>query len=84
MELGTAEKVRGRIWRVGAVGLTVRCGCGAAIRYHTEDLGCVECGKACCPACVFVSEGAVYCADCARQVYGLGLRQSTHEERSLA
>lgn len=41
-----------------------QCRCGS--RGQTVDLGCVECGAACCPACAIHLESAAYCATCAR------------------
>lgn len=38
---------------------------------------------ACCPACVFLSEGVVYCATCAWELYGLASRVNVHEGRGL-
>ena len=30
--------------------------------------GCLECGAACCPACVIPLESAAYCGACARSL----------------
>src|SRR3989304_538645 len=62
------DQLRGRRLTLGPLGVTVRCRCGFVIAYPNENLGCIECGEPCCPACGFVSEGAVYCAACAREV----------------
>jgi hypothetical protein len=40
-----------------------RCGCGSPIVYAFE-LGCIECGRDCCPVCGIALESAIYCADC--------------------
>ncbi len=64
-------------------GVTLRCDCGFLIRYQDENLGCIECGQPCRPACVFLSEGAVYCGTCARKLYGLASRVNVHEGRGL-
>jgi hypothetical protein len=45
--------------------MEVRCGCGNTIEYSYDELGCVECGQACCPACGVFLESVVYCAHCA-------------------
>jgi hypothetical protein len=71
--------LRGRKVSLGRVGLTVRCDCGFVIRYQNEDLGCIDCGEPCCPACAFMSEGAVYCAACAQEAYGLASRANADE-----
>jgi hypothetical protein len=76
-------QLRGRRLTLGTLGVTVRCRCGFVISYPNENLGCIECGEPCCPACAFVSEGAVYCAACAGQIYGLGSRANTDEGRGL-
>jgi|GEM_PF-3298497 len=70
-------QLRGRRLTLGSLGVTVRCQCGFVITYPNENLGCLECGEPCCPACAFVSEGAAYCAACAGERYGLGSRVNT-------
>ncbi|HEV8440962.1 MAG TPA: hypothetical protein VGT40_22985 [Methylomirabilota bacterium] len=42
------------------------CGCGNPIAYPYDELGCIECGQACCPACGVFLESVTYCARCAR------------------
>lgn len=41
------------------------CHCGHAIAYPLDDLGCIECGQACCHACGVSLESVTYCAKCA-------------------
>ncbi|MGH7364500.1 MAG: hypothetical protein ACREKA_12195, partial [Candidatus Methylomirabilales bacterium] len=45
-----------------------RCQCGGAIAFAHEDLGCLQCGEACCPRCAFRPEGHVFCPACASRV----------------
>lgn len=33
--------------------------------YLFDDLGCIECGRTCCPDCAVLMESAWYCARCA-------------------
>ena len=79
VKIQTVDQLRGRRLTLGMSGVTVRCHCGFVIRYQNENLGCIECGEPCCPACAFTSEGVVYCATCAREVYGLASRANTDE-----
>jgi uncharacterized paraquat-inducible protein A len=41
------------------------CECGTPIRVPLDELGCVECGRLCCPACAVDLESTAYCARCA-------------------
>ncbi len=43
-----------------------RCRCGNPIVHAFDELGCIECGQACCPACGVSLESVTYCARCAR------------------
>jgi hypothetical protein len=52
--MGTSEQVS-----------SLRCRCSALVPYAFEELGCVECGTSCCPACGFFLESVWYCACCA-------------------
>lgn len=45
-----------------------RCECGGAIAFAHQDLGCLECGEACCPSCAFRPEGHVFCPACAARI----------------
>ena len=45
-----------------------RCECGGAIAFAHQDLGCLQCGEACCPCCAFRPEGHVFCPACASRV----------------
>lgn len=42
-----------------------QCLCGHPIQRATDTLGCIECGRACCPACAVPLEAVAYCAGCA-------------------
>lgn len=42
-----------------------RCECGRPIAHPHGELGCIECGRACCQACGVALESALYCAPCA-------------------
>ncbi len=42
--------------------------CGAAVPYTFEALGCIQCGRACCPDCGVLMESAWYCARCAESL----------------
>jgi len=77
MSIGAHEKLRGRKLTLGVSGISIRCLCGFVMTYSNENLGCIECGGPCCPACAFISEGAVYCSSCARELYGLASRVNT-------
>ena len=48
--------------------MSVRCRCGSPISYPFYQLGCIECGAACCPACAFPLESATYCLRCAEAI----------------
>ena len=43
------------------------CECGAPLLRAVEDLGCVGCGRACCPVCAYTLESVIYCAFCAAE-----------------
>lgn len=45
--------------------MTRHCVCGAVIPNTFDALGCIECGRACCPDCAVLMESAWYCAPCA-------------------
>ena len=47
-----------------------RCQCGNDVRHGFHDLGCLDCGAACCPACAIHLESAVYCRGCAGDLLG--------------
>lgn len=42
------------------------CACGFPLMRRADELGCIECGRACCRACGILLESAVYCSVCAR------------------
>jgi hypothetical protein len=42
-----------------------QCLCGHPIHRPTDALGCIACGRACCPACAVPLESVAYCAGCA-------------------
>jgi hypothetical protein len=55
-----------------------QCRCGS----HREgvQLGCVECGAACCPDCAIHLESTAYCSDCAAALLGTaGVHGGTFE-----
>ena len=41
------------------------CDCGMPILRASEDLGCIECGRPCCPVCASILESVAYCQVCA-------------------
>jgi len=43
------------------------CDCGTPILRAVDDLGCIECGRPCCPVCACTLESVAYCAFCAAQ-----------------
>jgi len=43
------------------------CDCGTPILRAVDDLGCIECGRPCCPVCAHTLESVAYCAFCAAQ-----------------
>ena len=43
------------------------CECGAPVLRAVEDLGCVDCGRPCCPVCAYTLESVAYCAFCAAE-----------------
>ena len=45
--------------------MNAQCRCGRLVRYAFHQLGCIQCGAACCPACAFPLESVTYCARCA-------------------
>ncbi len=50
------------------------CQCGNPVGLPDEELGCIECGRACCPACAVALESVWYCAPCARRVMDASAR----------
>jgi len=46
--------------------MQARCVCGNPIDHPFDELGCIQCGQACCPACGVSLESVTYCAGCAR------------------
>jgi len=49
------------------------CGCGSAIAYPFEELGCIKCGQPCCHACGVSLESVTYCTQCARALLEIEL-----------
>ena len=43
--------------------------CGHPIDSYLDDLGCIECGASCCPACSYSPEDVVHCAECAEEIF---------------
>jgi hypothetical protein len=48
-----------------------RCHCGGEMRHAFDDLGCLDWGATCCPACAIHLESAVYCRRCAGALLGV-------------
>ena len=48
------------------------CGCSKNVEGTSYDLGCIECGTACCPSCAVPLESVTYCRSCARSLLGAG------------
>lgn len=51
--------------RDGGEALTLRCRCGLDVRHAFQHFGCLQCGTACCAACVITLESVAYCRLCA-------------------
>src|SRR5262245_55943813 len=51
--------------REGVPAMKRRCSCGHPIQGPTDALGCIDCGRACCPACAVPLESVAYCGVCA-------------------
>jgi len=49
-----------------------RCHCGSERLQGAPDLGCLDCGAACCPAGAVPLESVVYCRGCAGARLGPG------------
>ena len=47
------------------------CGC-TSVDPAPYDLGCIDCGTACCPSCAVPLESVTYCRSCARSLLGAG------------
>lgn len=41
------------------------CECGTPILTVSDDLGCIACGRQCCPVCAHFLESVAYCHVCA-------------------
>ncbi len=52
------------------------CSCAHDIDEAFYDLGCIECGTACCPSCAVPLESVTYCRSCARSLLGAGTVQA--------
>jgi hypothetical protein len=52
------------------------CGCSTESGQASYDLGCIDCGTACCPACAVHLESVTYCRSCARSLLGAGTVQA--------
>ncbi len=44
-----------------------QCRCGTEVEFSFDQLGCIECGAACCPACSYQLESASYCCGLRRE-----------------
>ena len=47
------------------------CRCGREVRFAFQQLGCIECGAACCPSCSYQLESTHYCRRCAESLLEL-------------
>ena len=47
------------------------CRCGSEVQFAFEQLGCIECGAACCPGCSYQLESTHYCGSCAESLLEL-------------
>ena len=45
--------------------MEARCRCGSLFAHSLDGFGCIQCGRACCPACGVRLEAVLYCARCA-------------------
>jgi hypothetical protein len=48
-----------------------QCRCGREVRFAFQQLGCIECGAACCPGCSYQLESTHYCGSCAESLLEL-------------
>ena len=53
------------------------CGCANDDDRAFYDLGCIDCGTACCPSCAVPLESVTYCRSCARALLDAGTVQAT-------
>jgi hypothetical protein len=56
--------------------IMANCGCANDPGQAFYDLGCIDCGTACCPACAVPLESVTYCRSCARSLLGAGTVQA--------
>ena len=47
------------------------CVCGMPLSHVVEELGCIQCGRACCLACGVSLESVTYCPACATALMDL-------------
>jgi hypothetical protein len=52
------------------------CGCSSNTGQAFYDLGCIDCGTACCSSCAVTLESVTYCRSCARSLLGAGTVQA--------
>jgi hypothetical protein len=52
------------------------CDCTKTVERAFYDLGCIDCGTACCSACAVPLESVTYCRSCARSLLGAGMVQA--------
>ena len=64
--------------------MRARCRCGTEIHHAVDQLGCIECGSACCPACSYELESTNYCAACAEALLELPWALALSPARSTA
>ena len=48
-----------------------QCRCGSEVHFVFDQLGCIECGAACCPSCSYQLESTHYCGSCAETLLEL-------------
>ena len=64
--------------------MAARCSCGSDIQHALDQLGCIQCGTACCPVCSYQLESASYCGSCAESILELPWDPSTRPRAALA
>jgi len=42
--------------------------CGRSVSHSFYQIGCVECGAACCLTCALILESVTYCVRCAESI----------------
>lgn len=60
------------------------CRCGTEVQHTYDQLGCIQCGAACCPACSYELESANYCSNCAAVLLDLPWAATLNPARHTA